>query len=366
MKLFLTPVWLLVFLSFVMTSCKSDASKNGVATHENEISENTRRLMNWNKRLVSDSLIHTLSQPKLLVRFDDKYPVETDVLDSLLYVVMVRSDTAVYVYNKNTSEFCYSFGLLGGGPQDVLSPNLLKNNYESKEKGDALLFYDLNAKKIVKNVGTQIVPSKAFASEMYPSDQLNISGDYWVGKKLRGDNDDLFLIYNAHTQKVLGVEQYPQIPDLDERIDKSYLYSVVLASNKAKNRIIAGMYFFDLVLVYDFEGKLLHSLSLADNYEAKAAVERMVTGDGHIGLPYVYATDKYCYLCRCLTVEKPHKERTAHILRIDWDGNIAGIYFMDKAITGGFCVDEAAGEMYCISHETEDSDEYYDIVSYKL
>lgn len=250
MKLLLIPVWLLVFLSFVMTSCKSDVSKNGVATHENEISENTRRLMKWDKQLVSDSLIHNLSQPKLLVRFDDKYPVEMDVIDSLLYVVMVRSDTAVYVYNKHTSELCYSFGLLGGGPKDVLSPNLLKNNYESKEKDGALQFYDLNAKKIVKNVGTQIVPSKAFASEMYPSDQLNISGDYWVGKKLRGDNDDLFLIYNAQTQKVLGVE-------------------------------------------------------------------RMVTGDGHIGLPYVYATDKYCYLYRCLTVEKPHKERTAHILRID-------------------------------------------------
>lgn len=183
MKLFLIPVWLLVFLSFVMTSCKSDASKNGVATHENEISENTRKLMNWDKQLVSDSLIHNLSQPKLLVRFDDKYPVEMDVIDSLLYVVMVRSDTAVYVYNKHTSELCYSFGLMGGGPKDV---------------------------------------------------------------------------------------------------------------------------------------------------------------------------------------EKPHKERTAHILRIDWDGNIAGIYFMDKAITSGFCVEEAAGEMYCISHETEDSDEYYDIVSYKL
>lgn len=97
MKLLLIPVWLLVFLSFVMTSCKSDVSKNGVATHENEISENTRRLMKWDKQLVSDSLIHNLSQPKLLVRFDDKYPVEMDVIDSLSYVVMVRSDTAVYV-----------------------------------------------------------------------------------------------------------------------------------------------------------------------------------------------------------------------------------------------------------------------------
>lgn len=358
---------LLLLLPLVLIGCKRDLSKGNAINNTNVSISNANKLMNWNRQLMNDSMIHKLCSAQLLVRFDDKYPVGLDIIDSLLYVIMVRSDTAVYVYNKNTLNLCKSFGCIGRGPQDVLSPNFLKNNYEVKKKESMLEFYDLNARKIFKDVGERIVPTKEFVEEMYPVDQLNISGDYWIGRTFQGANNDLFKIYHAKTHEYACVDLYPVISDLDEKIDKSRLYSVVLTSNKKCNRIVVGMYYFDLILVYNFEGKLLHTLSLSDNYKIRKGVRNMLNGDEYIGFSQIYATDDYCYLRRCLKGGKGDKKmKGSHIVRMDWDGNIIGVYYMDEYTTADFCVDETAREIYCISQTIENKDEYYDIVSYKL
>lgn len=357
---------LLLFL-FALIGCKRDLSKRNVINNKNVSISNVNKLMNWNNQLVNDSMIHKLSPHQLLVRFDDKYPIGLDVIDSLLYVIMARSDTAIYVYEKNTLDLCNSFGYIGRGPQDVLSPNFLKNNYEIKKSERILEFYDLNTRKIFKNVGEQIVLTKEFVGEMYPVDQLNISGDYWIGRTFYGANKDLFKIYNAKTLEHICVDLYPVIPDLDEKIDKSRLYSLVLASNRNYDKIVAGMYYFDLILVYSFEGKLLHTLSISVNYKSRKAVENMLRGDEYIGFSQIYATDDYCYLRRCLKGGKGDKKmKGSHIVRMDWKGNIRGIYYMDEYTTADFCVDETIGEIYCISQTIENDEEYYDIVSYKL
>lgn len=356
---------ILLLFSSIMIGCKSDVSKR--KSINNETINHACKLMNWNEQFVNDSIIHKLSPAQLLVRFDDKYPVGLDVIDSLLYVIMVRSDTAVYVYNKNTLDLCKSFGCIGNGPQDVLSPCFLKNNYEAKKDKGILEFYDLNARKIFKDVGNMVISTKEFVEEMYPSDQLNISGDYWIGRQFRGISDDLFQIYNVRTQENKNIELYPLIPDLDEKIDKSRLYSVALTCNQNQNRIVVGMYCFDLILIYNFEGELLQTLSISDNYNAKESVRNMLQGDEYIGFSQIYATDDYCYLRRCLKGGGgSRKMKESHIVRMDWNGNIVGIYYMDEYTTADFCVDEVLGELYCISQKIDNNEEYYDIVSYKL
>lgn len=358
---------LLLLFPFALIGCKRDLSKRNAINNKNVSISNANMVMNWNNQLVNDSMIHKLSPHQLLVRFDDKYPVGLDVIDSLLYVIMVRSDTAVYVYNKNTRDLCKSFGYIGRGPQDVLSPNFLKNNYEVKKDESILEFYDLDARKIFKNVDEKIVPTKEFVEGMYPADQLNISGDYWIGRTFQGANNDLFKIYNAKTHEYTCVDLYPVIPDLDEKIDKSRLYSVVLACNRKYNKIVVGMYYFDLILVYDFEGKLLHTFSISDKYQIREAVRNMLNGDEYIGFSQIYATDDYCYLRRCLKGGKGDKKmKGSHFVRMDWNGNIVGIYYMDEYTTADFCVDETTTKIYCISQMIENNEEYYDIVSYKL
>lgn len=363
MKKKLVLVFLLFVFLFIVVGCnKTSSGKRAIG---NEHIDFTTKLINWNEKTVGDSAIHRLLPAQVLVRFIDKYPVGLDVLDSLLYVIMARSDTAVYVYNKQTLNLSHSFGNLGQGPQDVLSPCFLKNNYEMKKKNDFLEFYDLNARKIFKNVGGEIVSTKEFVEEMYPTDQLNISGEFWIGKKFSGTNEGLFQIYNSQTKKTKSIDLYPAIDELDEKTEISRLYSVLLACNQTMNRIVVGMYHFDLILVYNFEGELLHTLSLTDNYKAKEAVKKTLNGDDYIGFSQIYATDKYCYLRRFIKNGKQNL-RASQIVCIDWNGKVVGIYLMDENTTGDFCVNDTSGELFCISRETVDAEEYYNVISYKL
>ena len=357
-------ILILLFFSSVTISCKNNAPTRREG--RNNI-DNTCKLMNWDSRLISDSMVHKVSPAQLLVRFDDKYPIGLDVIDSLLYIIMTRSDTAIYVYNEKTSNLCDAFGYIGQGPQDVLSPSFLKNNYEIKRESASLEFYDLDARKIFKNKGDSIIITKEFFGEMYPSDQLNISGEYWIGRKLRGMHDKLFQIYNTNSKKTIAIDMYPVLPDLDKGVDKSRLYSVTLACNKDKGRIVVGMYYFDLILVYNFAGELLQTLSISDNYKAREAVRKIFQGEEYIGFSQIYATNDYCYLRRCLKGEGGNRKmRTSHIIRLDWNGHIVGVYYMDEYTTADFCVDEASGTLYCISQQITVDEEYYDVVSYKL
>lgn len=354
-------VFLLMVLSVLM-ACQDRSAKKTLTNND----EAQKQLMNISEQ-DSSFIISQLSVKQRIVRFDDKYPVRMDVYDSLLHIIMAKSDTSIYVFNTKDTTLLRTLGCTGYGPQDVLSPDHIGNNYEVKEKNGGLLYYDLNAKRLFCIDHTfQLKPSQHFVEEMYPVRSLNIAGDYWIGQLIREDNGKLFHIYNTQIKKVIEVDRYPIIPDC-ETVDRNYLYSANIGCNQQKGRIIVGMYFMDYVHIYNWEGERLHTLSLSFDYHSESAVKRMFNGGDYIGYSQIYSTEKYCYLRRNLMNGVTREVEASQIIRISWEGDLCDIYQVDEHLTGGFCVDDTNQYLYCIAHAIEPSgNEYFDVVSYEM
>lgn len=355
-------IFLFMTLS-VLTACQNKSKEKAPAPNGNEAQ---KQLMNINE-LDSSVIISQPSVKQRIVRFDDKFPIRMDIYDSLLHVIMAKSDTSIYIFNTKDATLARKLGCIGHGPQDILSPEHIGNNYEIKKKNGGLLYYDLNARRLFCiDKAFQLKPAQDFVEEMHPTQGLNISGDYWIGQLINIDNKEFFRIHNAQTKKTIKVDRYPVIPD-SEKIPSSYLYSVNIGCNQQKQRIIVGMYFMDLIHIYDWAGKRLHTLSLSPDYYPERAVARMLNNGNYIGYTQLYSTEKYCYLRRNLENGVTGETTASQIIRIDWEGAVCTIYNVDEQI-GNFCVDDMNKYLYCILHSTDSTtnDEYYDIVSYEL
>lgn len=75
--------------------------------------------------LVDLSETSILQSPETILRFDDKYPVSVKMVDSLLFIVNVKADTCVDVYNIKTRQKIKSLGPLGHGADDLVNPSFI-------------------------------------------------------------------------------------------------------------------------------------------------------------------------------------------------------------------------------------------------
>lgn len=351
-------ILLLVFGAFIFNGCQNTAST---------ITDNYL-MNNLSEVIISNSEFKDLRSPHLIKSFGERLPVSVEFYDSLLYVVMAKSDTCIYIYNLENNKLEGAMGKLGYGPNDILSPNLIMNSNALKRQLGGVTYYDLNTKRVfLAKEKNKIIHIAKINDNMFPAKDISMGNRYWIGQKIIHNNESLCQIYDLMTDGMQAIEAYPKIKDIDNRVDRNYLYSSKITFNEKKNRIVLGMYFWDLIQIYNLSGNKIKTFSLVKNYDAESSMRRMFEEDDYVGFNQIYATEDYCYLRRVLTNGKSRRAEKMQIVKMDWDGNIITIYRLDDLMVGGFTVDEKNNIIIGIVQTVnEEIEEFYNIVSYKL
>lgn len=260
-----------------------------------------------------------LESPEILLEFDDKYPVSIKVMDSLLFVIYVKADTCIDVYNMETKQKIRSLGPAGHGPDDLMDPNFI------------------------------------------------LSDNYIVGRQVDGTEGKMFFIYNRAKGNFSEVNRFF---DLKEPIsDYNYAFASTIALNEQQNRIIAGMYFFDMIHIFDLEGRHIHTFRFSEHCipEVNSSTKMLALGNGYSGFIRCFPTEKYCYLLRISG--NPIKGKAEKMLiQTDWNGNLVNSYRFVENVSGQFYIDERTRKLYIIrnSRNADLNEEMFDVVSYDL
>ena len=308
-----------------------------------------------------------LQSSETILRFDDKYPVSVKVKDSLLFVIHVKSDTCVEVYNMETKRKIKSLGPVGHGADDLINPNFILS-----ADNDRVLLDEGNLKKIVEitqdDAGDmrlkEYIP---YPDSLFVSSETNLSENYMAGRKVDSVDGKMFFVYNRNTGKILEA----QCPfTLNEPVsDYNYTFASIVALNERQNRIIIGMYFFDLVHIYDLEGKHISTFKFSEKCipDVNKNTRMLALGNGYSGFIRCFPTEKYCYLLR-MTTDPAAGKTEKMLVQTDWDGNLVHSYRFADNVSGQFFVDENAHKLYIIrnSWDAAINEEIFDIVSFNL
>jgi hypothetical protein len=304
-----------------------------------------------------------------LIEFDDKFPNDIAKKDSVIFIIHRKLNSTMMAYNLNTKKIICDFGHVGKGANEVMSPKFIT----SIDNND-MIIGDINSKKILKIIEKNIDTLKIFDLEsyieypiqIYPSGEVNLSANFITGRII-GINS-MFYIYSRNTEQITNCDFYPVINSHHD-IDMNNLCAPCLALNEKKNKIVAGMYFFDMFHLYDMTGKRLKSFCFTKNFMRHFNSNepyRELREHGYSGIVRIFASDDYCYLLR-LTQKPSTNESDIMIIQINWDGDLIASYQLDRdVLIGTFFVDELTNKLYMIRMIEEEDNEIYAVTSYLL
>lgn len=312
----------------------------------------------------------TLSNPDTLVTFLSEMPIELMCVDSCLFVTFAKQDTLVRAYSLNSNDCLGVVAVRGNGPQELLSPYIVRNAY--LPNSDIARLHDTNGHCIVEiNVNTRKITKRDLPFDELNGSSMNFDGTQYVYQPIY-DSTHFFTIDNKSTSKPIYIDYPFELSSKVEDIIKgnaAYMLSANINTNFSKDRIIASMYFTDIYYVYDLRGNILSKLSLSNE---DCDINKLL--NDYIGLRKNgiaryspgYATDSLCYLRRI--IEKPNYDHDGYdkihtsILIVDWDGKPVRLLHAPENI-GNFCVDQH-GRIIGIEIESTDSKEAYHLVRF--
>lgn len=304
-----------------------------------------------------------LDSAETIFDFEDKYPISVKASDSLLYVIQIKSNNCMMTLNLNTNKLINSFGHVGHGPNELVNPDFILSTDNSE-----ILIEDGDSRKIMKvyqNSDTvKLVEYIKYPEAIFISSEINFSENFIVGRKVDALEGKMFFVYNRNTGTIFEEDYFPKLNNPVS--DLNYTFAPAIAFNEQKNRIVAGMYFFDMFHLYDLTGKRINTFCFSEKSIPKVKKKALNLQDGYSGIIRVFPTDDYCYLFRI--TKKPTDSRVEKmIIQINWEGELINSYrFMDD-ISGQFYVDENSRKLYIIRNYINlEDNEIYGIVSYDL
>lgn len=304
---------------------------------------------------------------QLVYQFEDKYVSDIDIVDSLMVGIQRQSDTSLFVLNLNTNKIVSSLGVAGGGPNDVLSPDFIQS--VQKDSTGSLYFDDSNSgKKLKLNMrngtsGFVFENLVDFPENVLPNTNLCLSSHFIVGRKMGQQVESMFYIYDRETDSIKGISFFPVIEP--PMIDRNYNLATRLIMNDKKNTIVAGMYFLDMVQLYDLTGKMKKVIVFSEEYIPKIDKrnQSLDLSESYSGIACMYATKEYFYVKRVHYIKEKGE---SVILKMNWEGLVVKAFRVQEELIGSFCVDEKSQKIYAIQHKTENLKEYFNIVYYDL
>jgi hypothetical protein len=210
-----------------------------------------------------------------------------------------------------------------------------------------------------------------YPTTIWRSGESNISQNFISGRKV-GSGEKMFYIYDRNNDTVITVDYYPPM-NLNEELDLNYIYAPCVSLNEEKNRIIIGMFYFDMLQIYDLSGNRLKTCCLSDNCIPKFNKSDdmgTVMRQCEMGLIRSFATKNYCYFLRITRdFSSDNDTKPSMLIQTDWEGNLINAYHIMDVVLGHFYIDEQNWKMYIIRNRLVPDihvNEVYDIVSYQL
>lgn len=306
----------------------------------------------------------TLDSAEVIYNFDDKYPISITIKDSLLYTICTNSDTCLYIIDLRTKNLMTSLGHIGYGPNDLINPNFILSTTHSK------ILLDVGSLKKIIRIDCQqkkfeLKEDIPYPDSIFISSELNLSKNYIVGRKVNSEKGNMFFIYNRKNNHIFEADYFPSLTT--DVKDKNYVYAPCLTMNETQNRIIAGMYFFDMFHIYDFSGNRINTFCFSEDYKPDIDDETgfLDLSNGYSGIVRTYPTENFCYLLRNTII--PEKGEVSMLIQIDWNGKLIHSYLFKDHVLGQFYVDEKYRKIYIIRNQIQPDDkEIFSIVAYSL
>jgi hypothetical protein len=268
--------------------------------------------------------------------------------------------------NLNTQHIIQSFGTSGYGPNDITSPNFIFsiNNLDVLlQDGFAKRFNKVDVNKQTNQF--EIKKYMDYSDRIFQSGETNISENFIAGRKV--GNGKMFYIYDRNYDVVIDVDYFPVIKNLNRNIDFNYIYAPSIALNAEKNRVFAGMYFYDMFHLYDLSGNRIITCRFSKNcipsFDSNDLMENILQ-KCNVGIIRSFPTKDYCYFLRI------RRDRVENMLvQINWDGELVNVYNIPDEVLGQFYVDEKEKKLYIVRHNLVPEfhiSEVFEIVSYSL
>ncbi|MDD4032724.1 MAG: BF3164 family lipoprotein [Bacteroidales bacterium] len=319
------------------------------------------------------SLSTPLSNPKPVLRFENKLPYDLAIKDSLAVLLFSKEDTCGAVYNLNTKKPAGYFGMVGNGPGEVMRIEFVANKQYALDR-DSLYFFDTNQGRLMAI--SLKMPEKGFVLHdvsnspniLYRIALINLTHNFLVAKSISAN--EMFFIHHRKTGESIGINYFPEVSGIGE-IYKSAFYTPRLGINESKGKIIMGTTLMDMIQVYDTQGERKKIICFSKKYIPPVKDQLFDTSEESAGIYLIFPTEKYCYIIRRIWGKKERapqitQTETDFLLKMDWEGNLISSYAVQNDFRGIF-IDEKLNRFYCIQNTIGDHHaEYYDVVYYDL
>ena len=284
------------------------------------------------------------------------------VIDSLLLFQTLNNDSIFLIYDKKNMNLIREFGQKGNGPKDFFMPTAYNSN--PIKMGDNYLFYDLILqKKIFVDIGKITLGENESNCIIYEPLDKNILGyqEMTISKdnKIAGVSaGSLFSIYDQEQNMFNKIDYYPKLKIKDEI--KRTVYMGLLAGNQINEVITFAHRFFDVILFYNTDGKLIREYFFSEL--EIPYIQPGFTGPSRDAKMYAiqtYQTPEFYYVSRAnqpyTNIISDDEVFSTQILKFDWSGNLIKVYECKERFTR-YCVDEKTGFFYFMRNNPKDEE----------
>lgn len=246
---------------------------------------------------------------EVVIKGNEDFLISNDIvlLDSFLVVVNLKQiskhGSFFYVYDIGNFEKKYSFGDIGAGPNDFSFPLSIK----AKNSSGSFSVVDLNLQRIVKialsKSSVAAINSEKIDSHLSLSFNLNQTQDnVFFGVKNEKPSKGIFFKYSKLQEKIEWIDYAAANEKKIGAGNRHDLYYNALCINENAKVVIVAFRYFNKILFFDYEGKLLNDVQIGET-EIFPSWDSENASISRISATYFYdvaSSDNYIY---CLWVE---------------------------------------------------------------
>lgn len=287
--------------------------------------------------------------------------------DNILLISDWCSDSLLFsAYDAHSFKHLGNFCHKGNGPNEFLSPFFTRNIISSNSKLEFSI-YDLNRRKYAEYAITKKKLSSQnklkphlfvdMPESIFPCMNLTKTNKYYLAKNIQ-NSDELFYIFNRTTNSRKIVHYNPITKSkVDNKEWKNLISTNTLIANEQKSRIVCCLKYYNRILIYNYDGKLLKELQLGKSTAPMPGKNFFnISENSLIYSLDAYATDKYFYILWGGHSKKSYRTNQAYysyVICFNWDGDLIDSFKLPRSIL--IAINKSNTTMYSISYGTKNN-----------